>query len=124
MNDESTMKRIAVTFFALAAVGAWAEPSGDRPDATHAWAVHDVNRPDPVKITVPAGGIPSDAIILFDGTPGSISNNWCSKDGSASKWIVKDGEFVCTPGSGSAVTREKFADRQLHLEWTTPFNDV
>ena len=124
MKSESTMKQILVTLLALAAVGAWAEPSGDRPDATHAWAVHDVNRPDPVKITVPAGGIPSDAIILFDGTPGSISNNWCSKDGSASKWIVKDGEFVCTPGSGSAVTREKFADCQLHIEWKTPLNDV
>ena len=124
MKNESLLKQTIALSLALAAVGAWAEPSGDRPDATHAWAVHDVNRPDPAKITVPAGGIPSDAIILFDGTPGSISNNWCSKDGSASKWIVKDGEFICTPGSGSAVTREKFADCQLHIEWKTPLNDV
>ena len=34
----------------LTAATVWGEASGDRPDARHAWAVHDVNRPDPVKI--------------------------------------------------------------------------
>ena len=36
----------------LLGAAAIAEPSGDRPDATHAWAVHDVNRPFPAKIEV------------------------------------------------------------------------
>ena len=47
-----------VFFAAIAACSAsvsLAEPSGDRPNATHAWAVHDVNRPDPVKIEVKPG---------------------------------------------------------------------
>ena len=41
---------------------------GDTPDAKHAWAVHDYNRPKPAKVSVcPKTGIPSDAIVLFDG---------------------------------------------------------
>jgi len=103
---------------------AFAEPSGDRSDPEHAWAVHDVNRPDPVKVDVPQGGIPSDAIVLFDGTAASVEKNWKSADGSASKWIVKDGEFICTPGSGGAVSKEDFADCQLHVEWKTPVDDL
>jgi len=110
--------------FAFAFASAFAEPSGDRPDSEHAWAVHDVNRPDPVKIEVPQGGIPSDAIVLFDGTAASVEKNWKSADGSASKWTVKDGEFVCTPGSGGAVSKEDFADCQLHVEWKTPVDDL
>lgn len=112
---------------ALAIVGAFmaaAEPSGDRPDATHAWAVHDVNRPDPVKVTVPQDGIPSDAIVLFDGTPESIARNWRDKEGGPCKWKVEDGTFVCVPGSGGAFTAEKFGDCQLHVEWKTPVDDV
>ena len=117
-------KNIVCCAAALTAVASFAEPSGDRPDAEHAWAVHDVNRPDPVKVEVPQGGIPSDAIVLFDGTAESVKRNWRSADGSDSKWTVKDGEFVCTPGSGGAVSREDFADCQLHVEWKTPVDDV
>ena len=40
---------------------------GDTPDAKHAWAVHDRNRPNPVKISAEPGRPPSDAIVLFDG---------------------------------------------------------
>ena len=35
-------------------------------------------------------------------------------------WPVKDGFFETGAGSGSIVTREKFGDVQLHLEWATP----
>ena len=43
---------------------------GDTPDAKHAWSVHDLNRPNPVKVEPAAtcGGAPSDAVVLFDGT--------------------------------------------------------
>lgn len=118
------MKRVVASFCAVAACAAFAEPSGDRPDETHAWAVHDVNRPDPVKITVPQGGIPSDAIVLFDGTQDSVDRNWCGTGGKPTKWTVKDGTFVCTPGSGSVLTKENFGDCQLHIEWMTPVDDV
>ena len=118
------MKFIAFVAAGVAAAAVFAEPSGDRPDAEHAWAVHDVNRPDPVKIDVPQGGIPSDAVVLFDGTAESVKRNWRSKAGGVTAWTVKDGEFVCTPGSGGACTREDFADCQLHVEWKTPVDDV
>jgi len=118
------MKGIFTAACAAVACAALAEPSGDRPDETHAWAVHDVNRPDPVKVTVSPDGIPSDATVLFDGTQASVDRNWRNLDGSPSKWVVKDGTFVCTPGSGSAFTKENFGDCQLHVEWKTPLNDV
>ena len=42
---------------------------GDPPDATHPWAVHDRNRPQPPVVTPGDGAAaPSDAIVLFDGT--------------------------------------------------------
>lgn len=118
------MKNILVSALAAGALAALAEPSGDRPDARHAWAVHDVNRPDPVKVDVPAGGVPSDARVLFDGTAASAARNWRARGGGPTKWTVKDGSFVCTPGSGPAVTAEDYGDCQLHIEWQTPVNDV
>ena len=108
---------------ACAAGAAFAEPSGDRPDAFHAWSVHDVNRPDPVKVEVGRDGVPSDAIVLFDGTEASVAKHWRGK-GGPTKWTVADGTFVCTPGSGSAFTAESFGDCQLHLEFKTPKDDL
>lgn len=107
----------------MSGMAVMAEPSGDRPDATHAWAVHDVNRPNPVKVTVPQGGIPSDATLLFDGTEESVVRNWRAKDGSACKWTVKNGELTCVPGAGCAFTREDFGDCQIHVEWKIPTDD-
>ena len=117
------MKSLMFGAAALAAVVVFAEPSGDRPDERHAWAVHDVNRPDPVKITAEEGKVPSDAIVLFDGTVESVTKNWCDNNGEPTKWKMEDGKFVCVPKSGPACTREKFADCQLHVEWMTPTND-
>ena len=118
------MKRLVLgaLCFVLGGV-ACAEPSGDRPDARHAWSVHDVNRPDPVKITADEGKVPSDAIVLFDGTAESVARNWCDRKGDPTKWKMENGRFVCVPSSGPACTREKFADCQLHVEWMTPTND-
>ena len=117
-------KSFATAVSVCAVSVALAEPSGDRPDASHAWAVHDVNRPDPVKIDVRPGQPPSDAVVLFDGTKDSVVKHWRNKKGEASKWTAKDGEFVCTPGSGGAYTVEKFSHCQLHIEWKTPVDDV
>jgi len=118
------MKKLVAIAAAIAAVGAVAEPSGDRPDAAHAWAVHDVNRPDPARVEVSAAGIPSDATVLFDGTSDSVAKHWCREGDEPTKWTVQDKLFVCTPGSGGAVTREKFGDVQLHLEFMTPKDDL
>ena len=35
---------------------------GDTPDAKHAWAIHDFNRPYPKQVETPEGKPPSDAI--------------------------------------------------------------
>ena len=118
------LKSVFLGAAAGAAAIAAAEPSGDRPDARHAWAVHDVNRPDPVKVDARAGLPPSDAVVLFDGSEGSVAKHWRDKKGNATKWVSKDGEFVCTPGSGSVCTAEKFSHCQLHIEWKTPVDDV
>ena len=116
-------KEFMLSLAALAALAASAEPSGQRPDATHAWAVHDVNRPDPVKVEVLPGKPPSDAIILFDGTSESVVKNWQGGGGKPTKWTVKNGEFICTPGSGAVRTKEEFGDCQIHIEWKTPIDD-
>ena len=106
-----SLERAFVVAAAVCAVSASvAEPSGDRPNESHAWAVHDVNRPDPVKVEVRPGHPPSDATVLFDGTAESVAKHWRNKKGEPTKWIVKDGEFVCTPGSGAACTAESFSD--------------
>ena len=97
---------------------------GDTPDAKHAWAVHDFNRPYPKQVETPAGKPPSDAIVLFDGTQESVDRNWCAPDGKPTKWRVKDGAFVCTPRSGMACTRQSFGDAQLHVEWLSPVDDA
>lgn len=83
-----------------------------RPEETEVWS------PVPPVITVDAqSGIPSDAIILFDGTN---LNAWMNEKGEKAKWNVKDGILTVLPGSGSILTRQQFADCQLHIEWRTP----
>ena len=96
---------------------------GDTPDAKHAWAVHDWNRPKPAKVT-PAkelGQPPSDAVVLFDGTKASFERNWRDKDGNPSAWSYSaDGYFYTVPGwknGGEIFTRAEFGDCQLHLEY-------
>jgi hypothetical protein len=94
---------------------------GDTPDAKHAWAVHDKNRPNPVKVTANPGGIPSDAVILFDGSKASFEKNWCSaKDPTKNTWKFVDGAIESVKGAGYIMTKESFGDCQLHLEWASP----
>ena len=97
---------------------------GDVPDAKHAWAVHDWNRPKPAKVEPAAyvkTGAPSDAIVLFDGTKESFERNWCDKDGNPSRWKLGDeGDFYCVPdwkNGGNIRTRAEFGDCQLHIEY-------
>lgn len=61
---------------------------------------------------------PSDAIVLFDGKDLS---QWVSeKDGSSAKWNVKNGYIEVEPGTGDIMTKMKFGDCQLHIEWSAP----
>ncbi|MCG8653045.1 MAG: DUF1080 domain-containing protein [Pirellulales bacterium] len=54
---------------------------------------------------------PSDAVILFDGTDLSKWNN-------SENWKVEDG--VAITGRGKIVSKEKFGDCQVHVEWSAP----
>ena len=112
-----------MTMTIVAASALFAVLYGDAPDSKHAWAVHDWNRPKPVKVTpadVP-GGAPSDAIVLFDGTKESFEKNWCDKNGNPSQWkLGTEGDFYCVAGwknGGDIMTRASFGDCQLHIEY-------
>ena len=60
---------------------------------------------------------PSDAIVLFDGTN---LDAWTGDKGGPAGWTVENGVLTVKPGSGSIITKQEFADCQLHLEWRTP----
>ena len=95
---------------------------GDTPNALHAWAVHDQNRPNPVKVT-PAdkpGQPPSDAIVLFDGTQKSFEENWVDGKGNKTKWKFVDGTMESVRSAGNICSRREFGDVQLHVEWQAP----
>ena len=65
----------------------------------------------PAIITVGENGVPSDAVVLFDGTDLSSWEN-------AENWTIEDGVMVS--GKGDARTKESFGDCQLHIEWSAP----
>jgi hypothetical protein len=99
-------------------------PLGD-PLPAQKWRVHDRNRPQPRKVTP---GLPmaielppSDAIVLFDGKHLSQWNG-TGRGGTIGepRWKVENGYVEMVPGSGGLVTKEKFGDIQLHVEWITP----
>lgn len=72
----------------------------------------------PVVAPLPVyGEPPEDAIILFDGTS---MDAWMRPDGQPPGWSIEDGMLVINPGRGDIITREKFGDIQLHLEWSIP----
>lgn len=73
--------------------------------------------PVPPVVSSPDGGVPSDAIVLFDG---SSLAAWESVKGGDAPWIVKDGIAHVVPKSGNIRTRQGFGDVQLHIEFRCP----
>lgn len=65
------------------------------------------------------GDAPSDAIVLFDG---KNLDAWHSDKDSTkpAEWIVKDGAFTVNKKSGGIITKQRFEDYQLHIEWRIP----
>ena len=86
------------------------------------WRIHDAARPHPRVVTpgTGPGAAPSDAIVLFDGK--DLSKFAHSKGGQLidAQWVVRDGYFEVVPKTGSIVTRDRFGDMQLHVEFATP----
>jgi hypothetical protein len=88
------------------------------------WKVHDMERPRAVKVTpgpLVHEAPPSDAIVLFDGKDLS---HWMQRARGGQlqepKWKVENGDIVIVPRAGGLVTKEKFGDCQLHVEWMIP----
>ncbi len=92
------------------------------------WRVHDAKRPHPRPI-VPGtestqerpGAAPSDAIVLFDGKDLS---HWMTSRGGKLKpptWKLGNGYMEVAGGTGDLVTKEKFGNVQIHVEWAAPY---
>lgn len=83
------------------------------PKATEVW------EPEPRVVSAEAGKVPSDAIILFDG---SSLDAWehAYTEGQAAEWKIEGDHMIVEPGKGDIKTKGKFGDIQLHLEFRTP----
>lgn len=64
-------------------------------------------------------GVPSDAIVLFDG---SNFDHWImTNDSSEVSWhLNKDGSMTVKDKTGDIQTKQEFGDIQLHIEWSSP----
>jgi Domain of Unknown Function (DUF1080) len=63
---------------------------------------------------------PSDAIILFNG---NNLDAWYGDDSSkAAGWDVANGIITVNKKMGGIMTKQKFMDYQLHIEWRIPVN--
>ena len=60
---------------------------------------------------------PNNAIILFNGRDVS---NWTKRDGSPAEWKVANGEMHVVPGTSDIMTKERFTDFYLHVEFNCP----
>lgn len=84
------------------------------PEETEVWDS------EPSTVSFDENNVPSDAIILFDGTDLS---KWQSAkgDGSPAFWTINDDRsMTVSPGNGGIETIEEHGSIQLHLEWKSP----
>jgi hypothetical protein len=83
---------------------------------------HAMDRPRPPVVTPPEPGkAPSDAIVLFDGKDLSAWKTEKPREGKdTAPWKVADGIFEIVPRTGPIVSREAFANCQIHIEYRPP----
>lgn len=74
---------------------------------------------EPIPTKVSSSPIPSDAISLFNGKD---LQNWVGKGGKQAAWTTANSAFTVKPGTGDIMTKEKFGDQQLHIEFNIPTN--
>jgi hypothetical protein len=129
------MKQLLILMAALSTLGAQQPPASAGDDVRgyndtpqipgQKWKVHDMERPRPVKVSPGTPLLneapPSDAIVLFDGKDLS---RWVAQGRGGAvqdpKWKVENGYMEIVPRTGRLVTKEKFGDCQLHIEWMIP----
>ena len=90
------------------------------PEVTEYW------QPVPAVVTATAGLVPSDAIVLFDGT--SLAA-WEPVKANGHPWQIEAGAMVVATKPAPAPTydqqtKHSFGDVQLHLEFRTPAHVV
>jgi hypothetical protein len=86
--------------------------------ATTGWAQEYLTgiewpKPPIVKPGEKVGDPPADAVVLFDGKD-------LSKWENGENWNVADGVATNKPGAGYIVSKQRFGDSQLHIEWSAP----
>lgn len=60
---------------------------------------------------------PPNATVLFNGKDVA---NWTTRDGSPAGWKAEDEVLHVVPGTGDIMTRDRFTDFFLHLEFRCP----
>lgn len=84
------------------------------PKLTEVW------EPVPAKVNINNKGVPSDAIVLFDGTNLDQWEN-AYEPGKPANWIInEDGSMTVRDKSGNIATKQNFGSMQLHIEWSNP----
>jgi hypothetical protein len=82
-------------------------------------AATEVWTPVPPVVRTPADGVPSDAIVLFDGR--NLDAWEPARAGTGRLWSIVDGALVVPAGRpGDLRTKRAFGDVQLHVEWRAP----
>ena len=121
MNKSITMKTALAALACTACVSASAqkqypEQEKMKPGMSEYWT------PQPKVVTpgdIKTNSAPSDAIVLFDGKDLSA---WQNAKGGPAEWIVKDGVFTVDKKKGDILTKQKFENFQLQIEWCVPEN--
>ena len=86
------------------------------------YTLTEVWSPIPPVVTAPADGLPSDAIVLFDG---KNLDEWEPARPDGHPWKIEDGAMTVIPTAAPAKpcdqqTKRAFGDVQLHLEFRPP----
>ncbi len=94
--------------------------AADQPPAPE--TLTEVWTPVPPVVAAPANGVPSDAIVLFDGTN---LDAWAPASPGGHPWQIVDGAMTIVPTAAPAKpcdqrTKQAFGDVQLHIEWRIP----
>jgi hypothetical protein len=100
-----------VCVLAILALGAGSVMAGEKAEGRDLSGGKTLNAPPP-----------KGAIVLFDGTnldkwSSQKSREWETADGPADWKIVPDGWLEVVPGAGSIITKRKFGDVRLHMEF-------
>lgn len=100
--------------FAVSSFGQ--EKMGKEPTTPEATEIYE---PVPPKVDQDANGVPSDALVLFDG---NHFDEWISAaDSTAVQWHLNgDGSMTVKNQTGDIQTKRNFGSIQLHLEWRSP----